>query len=165
VRISVPERAGPDPHRRSHHADAERDSESYAKPHSKRGQDDGRSDRRTDNAGTDPAADEYTGADGGPDEDALGPAQLRDDRRELAHRIAGHRDVADAEALTALQQELAQRCARAVQHERAAYQAVRRAAQMSAQSSHERPSAIGHCGVEHEHVELDAFDPLARDRA
>ena len=103
IRIPVPKRHGPDPHRRSRHCGAERDSESCAKSHFKCGRDDGRSDRGTDNSGTDSAEDKYAGADPHADEDALGPAQLRDDRRELAHRIAGHRDVADAQALAAFQ--------------------------------------------------------------
>ena len=38
---------------------------------------------------------------------ALGPAKLRNDRRELAHRVTGHRDVAEPEALATLQKKLA----------------------------------------------------------
>jgi len=111
VRIPVPERDAPDPHRRSHDRSAERDSESYTEPHAERDRDHRRSDRRTDNSPTDPTEDEHACTDPNPDEDPLGPAQLRDDRRELAHRVARHRDVAEAEAIASFQQELAQRCA------------------------------------------------------
>lgn len=49
------------------------------------------------------AADQHTR----PDQHALGAAQLRDDRRELAHRVARHRDVAEAQTLAPLEEQLA----------------------------------------------------------
>jgi len=111
VRVCVPEPHGPDPHRGSRDRSAKRDPQSHTQPHAERRSDYGRSDRRTDDRGTDTVEDEYACPDRRPDEDPLGPAQLRDDRRELAHRVARHRDVAQAESFPALQQELAQRCA------------------------------------------------------
>ena len=50
-----------------------------------------------------------------------------DDGRELIHRLAGNRDVADPQILAHLAQQRAQRCARAVKEERAAHERVRAA--------------------------------------
>ncbi len=66
------------------------------------GSDDGSANEHRD---SDAAADQHGP---GTNEDALDPAQLRDDRRELTHRVARDRDVADAEALATLQKQLAQ---------------------------------------------------------
>lgn len=107
VRIRIPEPHRPDPDGRSHDAGAEPNTKSYSDCSSHHGG----SDRPTDDRGADTATDEYAGPDRSPNEDALGPSQLGDDRRELAHRAARHRDVADTQALAALEQELAQRCA------------------------------------------------------
>ena len=52
----------------------------------------------------DGAADEYSRSD----QNALGPAQLRNDGRELAHRVARYGDVAESEALATLKEQLAQ---------------------------------------------------------
>ena len=108
VRVCVPKSHGPDPHRGSRHRSAKRDTQAHTQPHAERRRDYGRSDRRTDDRRPDTAADEYAAPDPRADEDALSPAQLRNDRCELAHGVARHRDVAQAEALAALQQELAQ---------------------------------------------------------
>lgn len=62
-------------------------------------------DASADDNCPDTAADQHASADADP----LGPSQLRNDRRELAHGVARYRDVADTEALSALEEELAQR--------------------------------------------------------
>ena len=82
----------PGPHRGSDDRGAQRGAEP-------------RTDRRADNSRTHADAQPYAPTD----EDALGPAQLRNDRREFAHRVTRHGDVADAETLAPLDEELAQR--------------------------------------------------------
>lgn len=102
--LGVTEPDDPDPHGRSDHRHAQPDADRDGHG----GTDDASSDSDAIDAATHDnavhtAADQHPGAD----QNALGPAKLRDDRCELAHRIARHRDVADAQALAPLEEQLA----------------------------------------------------------
>jgi hypothetical protein len=104
--LGVTEPDDPDPHGGSNDRNAECDRQRDTERDRDRRTDDSGSNGRAHDASTDghTTADEHAAR---PDQNALGPAQLRNDRRELAHRVARHRDVADAQALAALEEQLA----------------------------------------------------------
>ena len=106
VGVALRQHHDPDPHGRPDDRGTERVTEPDTEPRADdRDADCRAADGRADHDGTDTPADEHAS----PDRVALGPAKLRDDRRELAHRVARHRDVAEPEALATLEEELAQR--------------------------------------------------------
>ena len=105
VSITEPDRADPN----SGSDDRGPEPEPEPDPDADRSTHNGGTERVTDDERTDDAHTDTAGDHAGAVEDPLGPAQLRDDRAEFAHRVAGYRDVADAETLATLDEKLAQR--------------------------------------------------------
>src|SRR5437879_8736616 len=89
-------------------------------------------------------------------------SKLRDDRRERAHRPLGQRDVADPEALPALEEVLDDRATRAVEEERRAQHRGDRGAEPGRNALRQGAPQVGDPGVEDDHVQLDALEPPAR---
>src|SRR5437773_2536834 len=91
-------------------------------------------------------------------------SKLGDDWRERAHRPLGQRDVADPEALPALEEVLDDRATRAVEEERRAQHRGDRGAEPGRDALRERAPQVGDPGVEDDHVQLDPLEPPAGDR-
>src|SRR5437899_4991692 len=82
-------------------------------------------------------------------------SKLGDDGREGAHRPLGQRDVADPEALPALEEVLDDRATGAVKEERRAQHRGDRGAEPGGDALREGAPQAGDPGVEDDHVQLD----------
>src|SRR3989442_9799840 len=91
-------------------------------------------------------------------------SKLGDDGRERAHRPLGQRDVADPEALPALEEVLDDRATRAVEEERRAEHRGDRGAEPGGDALRGGARRAGARGVEDDHVQLDPLEPPAGDR-